>query len=110
MDRQKLGFSPPGTDQYHYRHKTRLYPFINHKEMYHSAKFYTLQKILLKRGAGRMGGHGHTHTQIHTPQRYTKKRLPPSNFPVANEIKTWPRNLSIRCPPIILSHNLVTEY
>ena len=29
----------------------------------------------------------HTHTQTHTPQRYTKKRLPPSNFPVANEIK-----------------------
>lgn len=29
-------------------------------------------------------------THTHTPQRYTKKRLTPSNFPVANEIKTWP--------------------
>lgn len=56
--------------------------------MYHSAKFYTLQKILLKRGVGRTDQYGHTHT--HTPQRYTKKRLPPSNFPVANEIKIWP--------------------
>lgn len=58
-------FSPPGTDQYHYRHKTRLYPFINHKEMYHSAKFHTLQKILLKGGDGEAAGHTHTHAHTH---------------------------------------------
>lgn len=47
--------------------------------MYHSAKFYTLQKILLKGGWG--GEDGHTqHT--HTTERYTKKSLAPSNFPV----------------------------
>lgn len=60
--------------------------------MYHSARFYTLQKILLKTGVGRNDGDGHTRTDTHThtPKRYTKKRVPPSNFPVAKEIKTWP--------------------
>lgn len=65
-------FSPPGTDQYHYRHKTRLYPFINHKEMYHSAKFYTSQKILLRGGqGGRMDMDIHTNT--HTTEVHKEK-------------------------------------
>lgn len=54
----------------------------------------TIQQILyitkdsIKKG-GREDGWTptHTHTNTHTPQTYTKKRLPPSNFPVANEIK-----------------------
>lgn len=54
--------------------------------MYHSAKFYTLQKILLKGGWG--GEDGRTHT--HNRERYTKKRLPPSNFPVTYEGMTQP--------------------
>lgn len=52
--------------------------------MYHSAKFYTLQKILLKGGWGREDG------RTHTTERYTKKRLPPSDFPVTYERTAQP--------------------